>query len=251
MNSGSEQTQRLQKFIARCGVASRRHAEELIRSGKVRVNGQIVREMGVKVTTDDIIEVNGKIITPQEIDAYKYLLLNKPEGVITSVSDPRGRQTVIDLIKNVKERIYPVGRLDYDTSGLLLLTNHGELTYRLTHPSFGINKVYRVWTEKYIPQGILDDLARGIVLEDGKTAPAKLKRITQQKKGKNLYIVEITIHEGRNRQIRRMFEKVGYPVVKLQRIAFGPLKLDNLGIGEYRFLKKNEVEALKKQVGLI
>lgn len=253
MNESEKKPERLQKTLARMGIASRRHAEELIQKGLVKVNGKIVTELGWKVTDSDLIEVSGSQFLPGEKENYIYLLLHKPEGVISSVTDPRQRKTVIDLVgKDIKERIYPVGRLDYDTSGLIILTNDGELTYRLTHPSYGVVKKYRVWLKTAPSSQAVQILEQGVPLEDGITSPAKINRIdTVKKKGKILSIVEISIHEGKNRQVRRMFEKVGYPLVRLQRIAFGPIKLDdNLQPGEYRLLRNSEVAALRKQVGL-
>lgn len=241
------ETERLQKVIAQSGLASRRRAEELISAGKVKVNGIAITEQGVKVTPQDVIEVDGKIISRE--DKYVYYILNKPEGVITSVTDPRGRKTVIDILDGVKERIYPVGRLDYDTSGLLLLTNDGELTYRLTHPSYGVDKTYRVMTKEYVPGDIVKVLEDGVDLADGRTSPAKINRL--EKKGNKFHFIEITIHEGKNRQVRRMFEQVGYPIVRLERVRFGPLSLNRLSSGAYRELKKSELNSLREEAGLL
>ena len=245
-----EMRERLQKAMARKGIASRRHSEQLIRQGLVKVNGIIVSEQGYKVTPTDIIEVSGNTI--QDKDKFTYVLLNKPVGIITSASDPQKRKTVIDLIKHdIDIRVYPVGRLDYDTSGLLILTNDGELTYRLTHPSYGVEKTYRVWIKGLISEESINTLNNGVYLEDGLTSPANVKIVNKDKKGKELTVVEITIHEGKKRQVRRMFAKVGHPVVGLQRIAFGPVKLDNnLDTGQFRYLLESEVIALKKEVGL-
>ncbi|KUO66379.1 MAG: pseudouridine synthase [Gracilibacter sp. BRH_c7a] len=250
MSDSKEVLERLQKVISRKGIASRRQAEQLISQGMVKVNGITVTEQGIKVTPVDIIEVSGVKI--QNSDVLTYVLLNKPKGVITSASDPQKRKTVIDLIKDqIDTRVYPVGRLDYDTSGLLILTNDGELTYRLTHPSYGVEKTYRVWIDGHISQESLDILRNGVYLEDGITSPASIMIDQVGKKGKELTRVEVTIHEGKNRQVRRMFAKVGHPVLELQRIAFGPLKLDEkLLPGTYRNLLKSEVIALKKEVGL-
>jgi len=243
--------ERLQKVMARLGIASRRHAEELIQKGLVKVNGQTVTTPGIKVTDLDLIEIEGsdRIF---EREKFVYILLNKPEGVISSVTDPRNRRTVTDLVcENIKDRVYPVGRLDYDTSGLLILTNDGDLTYRLTHPGFGVEKTYRVWIKKDISNGALKTLQEGVKLEDGVTSPAKIVREEAVMRGNSLPVVEITIHEGKNRQVRRMFAAVGFPVVSLQRIAFGPVKLDeNMRPGEYRLLTPAEIAGLKKEVGL-
>lgn len=233
--------ERLQKVMAHAGVASRRKSEEIIKQGRVKVNGKIVTELGVKVNPDsDKIEVDGKIISSEK---KVYLLLNKPTGYVTTVDDPRGRKTVLDLIKGVKQRIYPVGRLDYDTSGLLLLTNDGELTYILTHPSHMINKTYQVEVSGKPKKKDFHMLEKGVELEDGLTAPAIVDGI--ERKGNNT-VFYLTIHEGRNRQVRRMCKKIGYPVIKLKRIRFGPLKLNNIPVGKFRYLTDKELESLKK-----
>ena len=234
--------ERLQKVIAYAGVASRRKAEQLITEGKVKVNGKVVRELGTKVASSDTIEVEGVKL---EKENKVYFLLYKPRGYISAVTDDKGRKTVVDIFKKrVPERIFPVGRLDYDTTGLLLLTNDGEFSYQLTHPKFKIDKTY-VARVKGIPtiEG-LKKLQRGIKLEDGKTAPAKVNMTSfDEKAGKA--ICEITIHEGRNRQVRRMFEAIGTPVVKLKREKFAFLTLGNLNPGEYRELTKQEVKWLR------
>ncbi|HHV64242.1 MAG TPA: rRNA pseudouridine synthase [Peptococcaceae bacterium] len=253
MNEAGQKQERLQKAIARLGIASRRHAEELIQKGLVKVNGEIVRELGRKVSESDLIEVGRNSFLPVQKKNFVYILLHKPEGVISSVTDPQKRKTVIDLVRpKIKERVYPVGRLDYDTSGIIILTNDGELTYRLTHPSFGVEKKYRVWLNTKISREALQTLEEGVFLEDGMTSPAKINCVTSiKKKGKTFFVVEISIHEGKNRQVRRMFEKVGFPLVSLQRIAFGPIKLDNnLQPGEFRLLSNSEISALKREVGL-
>ena len=234
--------ERLQKVIAYAGVASRRKAEQLITEGKVKVNGKVVRELGTKVSSSDTIEVEGVKL---EKENKVYFLLYKPKGYISAVTDDKGRKTVVDIFKkHVPERIFPVGRLDYDTTGLLLLTNDGEFSYQLTHPKFKIDKTY-VARVKGVPtiEG-LKKLQRGIKLEDGKTAPAKVSMTSfDEKAGKA--ICEITIHEGRNRQVRRMFEAIGTPVVKLKREKFAFLTLGNLNPGEYRELTKQEVKWLR------
>lgn len=253
MSGCENEPERLQKAMARLGIASRRHAEELISQGLVKVNGQTVRERGMKVTNRDLIEVKGNRISLPQTEKYVYILLNKPEGVLSSVTDPKSRKTVIDIIrKEVTDRVYPVGRLDYDTSGLILLTNDGELTYRLTHPSYGVEKTYRAWLKTGLTDQALKTLEEGVPLEDGVTSPAKIDKVERsKKKGNALTFVEITIHEGKNRQVRRMFEKVGYPLVRLQRIAFGPIKLDErMQPGKFRSLSKAEVASLQRAVGL-
>lgn len=241
--------ERLQKVIAGAGIASRRHAEKMILEGRVQVNGQTVTILGTKVLPTDKIVVDGKPLR-QRPEEYLYILLHKPTGYITSASDPQGRKTVLDLIKKVPQRVYPVGRLDYDTSGLLILTNDGELAYRLTHPSYGVEKTYQVKVRGKIPPEGLRSLAKGVDLEDGKTAPARVREVPGQNQ-RDLPTYEITIHEGRNRQVRRMFEAIGYPVCALQRIRFGPLELDkSLKPGEYRLLTQREIRKLRQAVNL-
>lgn len=248
--------ERLQKVLAQAGVASRRHAEKMILDGRVTVNGETVFALGTKVRLQDQIEVDKRPIKRTE-DLY-YFLLNKPVGVITSASDPRGRPTVVDLLKDVPVRVYPVGRLDYDTAGLLVLTNDGELAHRLMHPSFGIEKTYRVWVQGPVGINALETLRQGVLLEDGMTAPAIVQRVSGISKRTRigakvdpLEILEVTIHEGRNRQVRRMFEAIGYLVVKLERIGFGLLKQKStLAPGAYRPLTEEEVKELRSSVGL-
>ncbi|EGW40730.1 pseudouridine synthase [Desulfosporosinus sp. OT] len=248
--------ERLQKVLAQAGVASRRHAERLIIDGRVTVNGEKILALGTKVRIQDDIEVDGHPV--QRSERLYYYLLNKPISVITSASDPQGRPTVVDLMKDAPVRVYPVGRLDYDTSGLLVLTNDGELAHRLMHPSYGVEKTYRVWVQGSVGINALEELRKGVLLEDGNTAPAKVKRLSgvaketkvNSKEGQ-IEILEVTIHEGRNRQIRRMFAALGYLVVKLQRVSFGPLTLEKtLQLGNYRALTVKEVKELRSQVGL-
>lgn len=235
--------ERLQKVLAHAGVASRRHCEELIVQGSVQVNGKVVRELGTRVDPNvDRITVNGRAI---RIEQHVYLMLYKPTGVITSVSDPRGRRVVTDLLTGIKERVYPVGRLDYDTSGLLLLTNDGELANRLAHPSYEIDKVYRAWVRGVPSPDKIKRLATGIRLEDGMTSPGEA-RLLKTAPGQDKALVELTIHEGRNRQVRRMCEAIGHPVLSLERIRLGFLTLEGLQIGQYRPLTSTEVERLKQ-----
>lgn len=248
--------ERLQKVLAQAGVASRRHAEQLILEGRVMVNGNKVVALGTKVSDQDHIQVDGRSIERSE--ELHYYLLNKPVSVITSVSDPQGRPTVVDLMKDVMVRVYPVGRLDYETSGLLLLTNDGELAHRLMHPTYGVEKTYRVWVQGPVGINALETLRQGVLLEDGNTAPAKVERVNGvsnttfvKTKANPLEVLEVTIHEGRNRQVRRMFAAIGYPAVKLERIRFGSISLgNNLRIGAYRELTKDEVKQLRLDVGL-
>ncbi|PLR99793.1 23S rRNA pseudouridine(2605) synthase RluB [Bacillus sp. T33-2] len=233
--------ERLQKVIAHAGVASRRKAEELIREGKVTVNGKTVKELGIKVSPSDRVEVEG---IPLEREEPVYFLFYKPRGVISSVADDKGRKVVTDFFEQIKQRIYPIGRLDYDTSGLLLLTNDGEFANLLMHPSNEIEKVYVAKTKGIPSKEKLRSLERGIRLEDGKTAPARTKLVSLDKK-KQTAIIEITIHEGRNRQVRRMFEAIGHPVSKLKRERYGFLTLQGLNTGEIRELTPHEVKQLR------
>ncbi|TPG89632.1 rRNA pseudouridine synthase [Brevibacillus laterosporus] len=237
--------ERLQKVLAQAGVASRRSCEELIKQGRVKVNGQVITELGTKVNASvDQILVDNKSIAQEE---HVYVLLHKPTGVITSMSDPEGRKTVRDLIKQIPQRVYPVGRLDFDTSGLLIMTNDGELANRLAHPSFEMDKVYRAWVKGIPTSESVLRLAKGIKLEDGMTSPGKAK-ILERDTNKNRTLLELTIHEGRNRQVRRMCQAIGHPVVTLQRIRISFLTLGNLGLGSYRFLQKEEVERLQSEL---
>lgn len=233
--------ERLQKVIAQAGIASRRKAERLIAEGKVTVNGKVVTELGTKVGLSDKIQVNG---IPLEQEEKKYFLFYKPRGVITAVRDDKNRKVVTDFFPHVEERIYPVGRLDYDTSGLLLLSNDGEFTHLLTHPKHEMPKTYVAKVKGLPSRETLEQLEKGIQLEDGKTAPAKAKLLSADKR-KNHAIVEMTIHEGRNRQVRRMFDAIGHPVVKLKRERFAFLTLHGLNAGEYRELTVHEVKRLK------
>ena len=228
--------------MAEAGIASRRRAEEMISQGRVKVNGQVISKQGSKVSADDRIEVDGKVIKREK---KVYLLLYKPVGFITTVDDPQGRKTVFELIKGITARIYPVGRLDYNTSGLLLMTNDGKLTFQLTHPSFLIDKTYQVLVKGHPKQSDFRQLENGIYLEDGLTAPAKVSKIVRLKANT---LFNLAIHEGRNRQVRRMCQSIGFPVEKLQRIKYAFLDLDGLQEGEYRFLSPAEVNKLKKNL---
>jgi len=230
---------RLQKYLAQCGVASRRKAEEYIRDGKVRVNGLIVTELGVKVSPDDRVEVDGKPVKPENNKVY--ILLHKPRGYVTTVSDPEGRKTVLELVQGINERVYPVGRLDYDTSGLLLLTNDGDFANLLMHPRHEILKVYIATVKGKPTDEAIERLKTGVRIDDYVTAPAFVKVLNYYE---NKTKLEITIHEGRNRQIRKMCEKIGHPVIRLKRIAYGNLELGGLKPGEWRFLTDKEVKQL-------
>lgn len=234
--------ERLQKVMSMAGVASRRESERLIAEGKVKVNGKVVTELGTKVKKGiDRIVVNGKSLSMQ---SKVYFLLYKPRGVISSVKDEKGRKTVLDLLPDVSERVYPVGRLDYNTEGVLLLTNDGEMTNSLIHPKFNIDKTYEVKVKGIPSETTLDRLRVGVLLEDGMTAPA-LVRLCQVDEVKNMAVFIITIHEGRNRQVRRMCDCIGYPVVSLKRIQFAMLTLAGLKRGHYRKLTDAEIEALQ------
>lgn len=227
--------ERLQKVIANCGVCSRRKAETLILNGKVTVNGQVVCELGTKVSEKDQIEVLGKVLEkPQPV----YYLLNKPRGVVTTVSDDKNRKTVIDLIET-DERIYPIGRLDYDTTGVLLLTNDGEFSNLMMHPSKQIEKVYVAKLNKTIDKGTLMQLKQGIRIDNSlvKADRLKLRKVNSD----GTCIVELTIHEGKNHQVKRMFESVGFLVDKLKRERIGFLTVGSLRSGEYRLLTPKEV----------
>jgi 23S rRNA pseudouridine2605 synthase len=229
--------ERLQKIIAQSGIASRRKAEELIKEGKVKVNGKVITELGTKVNTSDTIEVNNKIL---EKETKEYYLLNKPRGVITSTSDEKGRKTVLDFI-NTSARIYPVGRLDYDTTGALLLTNDGEFANILMHPTSEVDKVYLAKLEGIIKGEQINQLKDGVMLDDVlvKASRVKLKKVNQES---NTCMVEITIHEGKNHQVKRMFEAVGYHVEKLTRERIGIFQIKDLKSGEYRKLSPKEVQ---------
>ncbi len=232
--------ERLQKYIARCGVTSRRKAEELILAGRVKVNGTKETELGTKVDPDkDTVTVDNKKIS--EVNKYIYIKLYKPEGYVTTVRDQFDRKTVLDLI-DIKERIYPIGRLDYNTSGLLLLTNDGELANRLMHPKYHIYKTYIAEMEGRISQESINRLETGVVIDNYRTAPAKVN-LLKYKDSRSL--VQISIYEGKNRQVRKMFDAVGHKVVKLKRISFGEVSLGDLKTGSWKNLSNDEIKFLK------
>jgi len=233
---------RLQKILAQAGIASRRAAEKLIADGRVTVNGETVREMGTKADpSGDDIRVDGRRIKAAE--RLRYILLNKPAGVVTTRSDPQRRRTVIDLLGGVREYVYPVGRLDYDTEGLLLLTNDGDLAAALTHPRHGVERTYEARVAGMPDQVALERLRKGIPLDGKRTLPADV--VLLNKSGREGVLL-ITIREGRNRQVRRMCEAVGHPVDKLKRVKIGPLGDRMLRRGEWRDLTAAEVKTLKK-----
>lgn len=230
---------RLQKYIADCGVASRRKAEELIKQGRVKVNGTVVTEMGTKVGDADLVEVDGKGIKPENKKVY--ILLNKPAGYVTTAKDQFGRPTVLDLLKGVRERVFPVGRLDYETTGLLILTNDGDFTYKMTHPKHEIEKTYVATIEGVPTNEEISRFEKGLMIDNYITAPAKLKILSQNNRN---CVVEVTIHEGKNRQVRKMCETIGHPVLTLKRISLGKLSLGNLAEGSWRELSQQEVKSL-------
>lgn len=235
---------RLQKVLAAAGVASRRACETLIAEGQVQVNGKVVRELGTKVDPDaDEIRVNGERLVVAAKRKPLYIMLNKPVGFTSTVSDPHAEHTVIELLAQIEERVYPVGRLDIDSEGLLLLTNDGEFANRLTHPRYHVPKLYRVRARGFVGRGAATKLAEGVELEDGRSAPAEVRYVEYDASSLST-IVEITLYEGRNRQVRRMFDAVGNPVRQLTRIGFGSLRLAGLNSGTWRKLRPEEVEAL-------
>jgi 23S rRNA pseudouridine2605 synthase len=231
---------RLNRFLARAGVASRRHADDLIVSGSVRVNGAAVRELGTVVSSGDRVEVDG--VVAELPGAPTYLLLNKPLGVVTTMSDPQGRRTVAEFVAE-RPGVFPVGRLDYDTAGVLLLTDDGDLAHRLAHPRFGVDKTYRAEIAGRLSPEEVRSLLAGIALDDGRAAGAKLRVLAVRR---DLSVVDVTLHEGRNRQVRRMFEALGHRVLSLTRTRFGPLKLGELPPGHVRGLTEKEIEALHR-----
>ena len=225
---------RLNAYLARAGVASRRKADELIKAGRVRVNGE-PGELNTFVETGDRVEVDGEEVRPQRL---AYVLLHKPAGVVTTVSDPQDRPTVVELV-DLDVRVVPVGRLDVETTGALVLTNDGELAHRLAHPKYEVEKVYEAEVEGEPSDEALRRLAEGVELEDGRTAPAEVRRLGSS-------LVELSIHEGRNRQVRRMLDAVGHPVRRLHRSRYAGLTLDALAPGEWRELRDDEITALSR-----
>ena len=231
---------RINKYIAQAGVASRRKADELIANGNVKINGAVMKEPGYDVQDGDKVEVNGKVVVANQ--KLEYVLVNKPWGVITTVEDDKDRPTVMDLVNDIDARLFPVGRLDYNTTGALIMTNDGDLTYRVTHPRHELGKTYRVLVKGIISNEKLAKLRKGVDIGGYVTKKAW---VTIIKVGKGSTLVEITIHEGKNRQVRKMFAAVGNPVQTLERVAIGPIKLGHLKEGHYRKLTKEEIEFLK------
>lgn len=238
--------EKLHKYMASCGVASRRKSEALILEGAVEVNGETITNLGYRIDPlQDVVKVKGKIIhLPKE---KKYYMFFKPEGYLTTTHDPEGRPTIFDLLPELKGKVNPVGRLDKDTEGLLFLTNDGEFAFRLTHPKFEVKKTYRVIVQGELTPRAIHTLETGVKLEDGLTAPAKVGFIEKRHKKT---LVEITIHEGKKRQVRRMFEAVGFPVVFLKRIEVDRIVLKNIDKGQYRELTSKELIRLKSRLQL-
>ena len=232
---------RLQKYLAECGVASRRHAEEMIRAGRVTVNGTTVTEMGTQVEEGDKVMVDGRAVRQES--TKRYIMYHKPAGEVTTASDPEGRKTVLDHFAHLKQRLYPVGRLDYDSEGLLLLTNDGALTERLLHPSHQVDKTYLARVTGKVSLDTVRLLRQGVMLDDHKTAPAKVRIVKEET---FVTVVLVTIHEGRNRQVRRMFEEAGHKVLQLRRVRFGPLELGDLPRGQWRELTGDEIRRLNE-----
>lgn len=230
---------RLNKYMANAGLCSRREADEYITAGKVKVNGQVVTELGTKIKRNDVVEYDDKVVTPER---KCYILLNKPKDCVTTSDDPNGRTTVLDLVRNAcAERIYPVGRLDRNTTGVLLLTNDGDLASKLTHPKFVKKKIYHVWTDRDISEEDMQRIADGIELEDGPIHADEISYATETDRNQ----AGIAIHSGRNRIVRRIFEALGYHVTKLDRVYFAGLTKKNLPRGRWRYLTQEEVNYLK------
>ncbi|MGH7728273.1 MAG: pseudouridine synthase [Vulcanimicrobiaceae bacterium] len=236
---------RLQRYLAQAGIASRRAAEELILAGRVRVDGEPVRVLGTQVAPGARVEFEGRVVVPPM--AWRYLLLHKPFGVVTTMRDPAGRPTVAGLIPAGAGRVVPVGRLDYDTAGLLLLTDDGELAHRLSHPRYGVEKSYRAVVRGRLAAEAVAALLAGIPLADGPAHPAKVRVV---RCGAQHSELDLTIHEGRNRQVRRMLESAGHPVLSLVRLRFGPLSLGALEAGAHRPATAAEIAALRQAAGL-
>jgi 23S rRNA pseudouridine2605 synthase len=237
--------ERLQKIIAHAGVASRREAESMIRTGRVTVNGEVVTELGSKADVErDHIKVDGKLITRKE--THRYILLYKPKEVMTTVEDPQGRVTVIDLVRGIRERIYPVGRLDFHSEGLVLLTNDGDLAFKVSHPTHGSVKTYSVKVRGVPDDRVIDKLRRGITLEGKRTLPCEIERLkttgVHDDEGNSWF--QVKLREGRTQQIRKMFQAMGHPVSKLRRVAIGPISDPKLTPGVWRELSDKEVKML-------
>ena len=236
--------ERLQKILAEAGVASRRKSEELILAGRVKVNGQIINTLGFKASFDDEILVDDNPIKKEETVVF---IFNKPKNVISSCKDEKGRSTILDYF-NEPYRLYPLGRLDYDSSGLLLVTNDGELTQKILHPKYEVEKLYEVTIDKIISDDALKKLSNGVVINNYKTAPCSIE-VIRTNTNKKTMTVHMVLHEGKNREIRRMFETIGVKVIKLHRLMEAGIELKDLRSGEYRRLKPFELAKLKKYLG--
>ena len=234
---------RLNKFLAQAGVASRREVDKMIAEGRIKVNGQVVQMLGYKIDDEnDRVEVEGRRVEREE--GLIYLMLNKPPGYLVTLKDNFQRPTILQLLPSLSKRVFPVGRLDYDSSGLLLMMNDGELAYRLTHPRFKVPKAYLIKVRGEPDPSKLSRLEKGIYLDGKKTAPAKIAKIRSDPK-KSLFKIEI--YEGRKREVKRMFQAIGHKVLQLQRISFGGLRLGSLKAGKWRYLTRKEIDTLKKQ----
>jgi 23S rRNA pseudouridine2605 synthase len=245
-NKKLPQKQRINRILSLAGLASRRKADQMIKAGRIRLNGLVIREPGTRALWGiDSIKLDGQEI-PKPFERI-YLMLNKPFGYICALSDPAQRPIVSDLLKDIKERVYPVGRLDFDTLGLLLLTNDGEWAHRLTHPRYHVPRTYKLTLEGKITEQALNRLKRGIRLDDGFTGPCKITPIQQDEQKS---IIRMTVTLGRSRMLRRMLDAVGYKVIHLIRTGFGSLELGELKIGDYRHLESHEIRAMKKMVGM-
>lgn len=237
---------RLNKFLSQAGVASRREADRLIEAGRVKVNGRIIQALGSKVEPgSDIVEVDGKSVSSRR--TLRYVVLNKPAGYLVTRKDPYKRPTVMDLLPPFPDRINPVGRLDFESEGLLLLCNDGDLALRLLHPRYGIKKMYRIKVKGKPETAAIQRLERGIFLDGKKTAPAKVSEI---RRGESASWMKVQVQEGRKREVRRMFQAVGHPVLYLKRIRFAGLSLGKLKPGQWRYLTHHEIRALRRKVGL-
>lgn len=232
---------RLQKYLAGCGAASRRKCEEFITAGRVTVNGSVVTELGTQVEEGDVVTLDGKQMTPEE--KKYYILYHKPMGEVCTASDPQGRATVLDRFRDFPVRLFPIGRLDFDSEGLLLLTNDGEMMQRMLHPSREVNKTYLARVDGDVSLEAIRRLRAGVMLDERMTSPAEVRVI--RRTGVET-VVLVTIHEGRNRQVRRMFETVGHTVLLLRRVKFGPLEMGELKRGEWRELTEKEIEMLRE-----
>lgn len=230
---------RINKYLAECGVGSRRHVEEFILKGNVKVNDIVVTSLGTQISENDVVKFNNKVVSL--VKSFVYFILNKPKGYLTTVTDMYDRKTVMDLMKGVSERIYPVGRLDYDTEGLLLLTNDGNFANKVIHPSKNIKKTYEVMIDTPLINDDIKKISSGMIVDDYKTTPAM---VSDYKVFKNKYYFKLTIFEGRNRQIRKMMEQLNKNVISLKRVSIGKLTIGNLNVGEYRSINENDIQKI-------